>query len=512
MLKTRILLLAVILLLIPASGALAQDGALPNRFVVPGSDLIIEYPHGWNLSYDTEDGSIYLSSTVTGIVTDWLFADELAQVGIAPGDAVAALEYFFNPLDPSVPFDAARVSNQLVDGKRLYVYQYQDIFEGAPYDGVLVALEASDGSFFSGDIFGLETADVDPADVRDALRIVASVQFPGDSTAPPPVVADDLFWMFNSGIGVVVPDGWRDYVDEDGFLTFESVVSIMEPHWYFADELPSLGIARGDVPGVLEDMADLFGLPFDPANVSVSQVSGRSVWHTMYAIEEDAGTYETLLAAVLLDNGAVLVGLAYPAIDSELTEREDVLELLASAQSGESVPAGADTLLSESFTFEPDGVTFYYPASWEISTDEEFVYMVSDFTFADPFYTLVEDLAGQGVAIGDLTGGLESLWHSLYDSEGLFFDPAALETLTIGGQTVMLYRFEHDSGDGVHDHWMTAVELEDGTQFYLDTYPIQGSALQESDVVLDIAASAAIELNVPISGDKRIAIRLNVGD
>lgn len=56
---------------------------------------------------------------------------------------------------------------------------------------------------------------------------------------------------------------------------------------------------------------------------------------------------------------------------------------------------------------------------------------------------------------------------------------------------------------------MTAVELEDGTQFYLDAYPAQGSALQEGDLVLRLTMSAEIGASVPVSGEERIAIRLH---
>lgn len=508
MFKTRTLLIAALLMLFPTTVVLAQDGSLPNRFVVPGVNLTIDYPHGWNVSYDPDEDSVYFSSSATGMVVDWLLADELASLGIASGDAVAALEYFFNPLDPTIVFDPTLVTNRLVDGRTLYIYEYEDIYQGAPYDGVLAAAESSDGSFFSGDIFGLETAGVDPADVQEALRIVAGARFaPAGAVAP----EQNRLPLLDSGISVALAEGWSDTLDDTGFLTLESDETVVEPRWYFAEELSDLGLGAGDVPGVLADVARRLELDFDLANVSVSLSSGRSVWHTAYQLEDRSGTYEALLAGVLLDDGSVLTAFAYPTEKSALDERADVLAILTSAQLDEAHGVGEDILLSESYTFEPDGVTFHYPSAWSLETDEDFVYLASDVTFVDPFYTLAEDLAGQDVAIGDLAGGLESLWRSLYVGEGIIFDPAALETLTVEGQTVVLYRFEHTDDVGTHEHWMTAVELEDGTQFYLDAYPVEGSALEEGDLVLRITASAEIAIGLPVSGDQRIAIRLYTG-
>jgi len=505
--KTPTLLIAVLLLFVPTTFVLAQGDSLPNRFVVPDDNLMIYYPHGWTVEYEPEQGAVFISTDITGVIANWVHAEDLPNVGITPGDAVAALEYFFAPLDEAVSFDPSGVTQQVVDGRTVYLYEYVDSYEGAPYHAVMAVSEASDGSFFAGDIFGLETASVDANDVQEALRIVAGVQFP-ETGASETVVTENLFPLLESGIGVVLPEGWSDVVDEDGFLTLESDYTVLEPRWYFADELADLGLDAGDVPGVLADVSERLELEFDPRSVSATLSGGRSVWHTTYELSERGGSYEALLAGVLLEDGSMLTAFAYPAEASTLDERADVLAILASAQLVEAAGASEGVLLSESFTFDSDGLTFYYPADWSLELDEDFVYLASDLTYIDPYYTLVEDLASQGVAVGDLAGGLEALWWSLYESEGMIFDPAALETLTVEGQPLLLYRFEH-SNDDTHEHWMTAVELEDGTQFYLDAYPAQGSALQEGDLVLRVTVSAEIGASVPVSGEERIAIRLH---
>src|SRR5690606_40863083 len=105
----------------------------------------------------------------------------------------------------------------------------------SPVEGVLVSVESSNGSFFSGDVFGLGTAGVDAEDVQEALRIVASAQFPASSAAID-TPAENLFPLLQSGIGVALPDGWTDVVDEDGFLTLESARTVLEPFWFFAEE------------------------------------------------------------------------------------------------------------------------------------------------------------------------------------------------------------------------------------------------------------------------------------
>src|SRR5690606_570562 len=103
--------------------------------------------------------------------------------------------------------------------------------------------------------------------------------------------------------------------------------------------------------------------------------------------------------------------------------------ILASAQP--ITEAGTDgELLSESFTFEADGITFHFPASWTVEIDEDFAYLVSELTYADPYYTLVEDLAAGEV--DDLAAGLASLWDSLYSAEGIVLDPAGVQMELVG--------------------------------------------------------------------------------
>src|SRR5690606_20683458 len=140
-------------------------------------------------------------------------------------------------------------------------------------------------SFLSGDVFGLETAGVDAQDVQEALRIVASVQFPASGAAGE-VPAEDLFPLLQSGIGVALPNGWADMIDEDGFLTLESAQTVLEPYWFFAEELPGLEVEPGDVPGVLATMAGRMKLSFDLLSVSTTISGGRSVWNMTYQINE----------------------------------------------------------------------------------------------------------------------------------------------------------------------------------------------------------------------------------
>lgn len=502
--KTRTLLVVLLMLLVPTSLALAQADPLPNRFVVPGDNLTIDYPLGWSVEYDAEVGTVFLSTNITGMVTSWLHAEELPLAGIAPGDAVAALEYFFSPLDATVRFDPTRVTEQTVDGQTVYTYAYQDLFDGAPYDGVLAAAESADGSFFSGDVFGLETAGVDAQDVQEALRIVASVQFPASGAAGE-VPAEDLFPLLQSGIGVALPNGWADMIDEDGFLTLESAQTVLEPYWFFAEELPGLEVEPGDVPGVLATMAGRMKLSFDLLSVSTTISGGRSVWNMTYQINERGGSYEAVLAGVLLEDGSVLVGFAYPGEEDTLDERADVFAILASARFMPDSGASGE-VLSESFSFEADGITFHYPATWALEIEDDFAYLVSDLTYADPYYTLLEGLDPS--EIGDPAAGLAGLFDSLYAGEGLAFDPAAVQMQPVGGYPVATYAFDHVFEGSAHEHLLTAIELEDGSQFYLDAYPIQGSSLAEVDTVLQITASASIQVGMPSLGEGRIAIRM----
>src|SRR5690606_19522531 len=233
-----------------------------------------------------------------------------------------------------------------------------------------------------------------------------SAQFPASSAAID-TPAENLFPLLQSGIGVALPDGWTDVVDEDGFLTLESARTVLEPFWFFAEELPGLNVEPGDVPGVLATVAGRLNMSFDLLSVSATISGGRPVWNMTYQINERGGSYEAMLAGVLLEDGSVLVGFAYPGEEDTLDERADVLAILASAQfiadSGET-----GELLSESFSFEADGITFYYPATWTIEIEDDFVYLVSDLTYADPYYTLLQDLSASEV--GDPVAGLAGLF------------------------------------------------------------------------------------------------------
>ncbi len=171
----------------------------------------------------------------------------------------------------------------------------------------------------------------------------------------------------------------------------------------------------------MADVAQRLELEFDPASIETQRVDGRTLWTMDYLLEDSGGSYEALLAGVALDDGTVLTGWIFPLLSATLDERDAALAILGSARIAEGAPAPvgvptpADAPLSESYTFEDSGVTFFYPAGWSIGDDEGFIYLDSEVSWIDPYYTLAEDLPGQGVVVGDLVGGLESLFTSLYE-------------------------------------------------------------------------------------------------
>ncbi len=496
MLKTMRLLVLLALFAWPGGAAAAQGGGLDQTYVIESAGITLHYPSGWQIERDPE-GAVLLTTGEVDLAPGWYFPEHFDALGITPGDAASALEYSFFPTDEAVVFDRASVRREVVEGRVLTLYSYDDRDEQGPYTVVMAAVEAPDGSFFVAEIYPLHGLSVPDADLFDALRIVAAVEIASldaEQAAPDETRA---FEFFETRIVVDVPSGWADYLDEDAFLTLESAATVFEPRWYFADELPDLGLPPGDVVGVLGVVAGRLSLTLDPAQVEIEIVQGRTLFSAVFTREDELGAYETLLAGVVLDDGSVLTAYVYPIEEAVLNERDAALGILASARIAPPVFTPPDAPLDVDFTFEGDGVRFAYPSAWSIADDDGFIYLYSDVTYLDPYYTLADDLAADGIAPDDLAGGLESLWRSLYEDEGLLFDPSAVEQTTVEGRALAVYRFEHPDDTGTHEHWMTAVRLDDGSQFYADAYPRDGDTLEEPELALRITASAQIKISVP---------------
>jgi len=494
MLKRLCLFTLLALLISPLSAALAQADPFPNRYVAPDAGFTVYYPIGWTA--ELSDSSVTMSS---GVIWLNVYRVVPGEMDISPDDGAALLERAYNPIDTTIAFDPAGVIAQPESGRRIFTYAYEDTNENGPYSGFVVAVEASDGSYLLADIYPRQGASVAQADLDLSLDVLRAAVVAGSESDGPVVAtgAPDIEF-FQTGIGVNLPDGWTDLIDENEFLTLETDETVLEPRWYFPDEVADLGLAAGDVSGVMADVAQRLELTFDPMNVETQRIDGRTIWTADYVLEDSGGSYEALLAGVALDDGTVLTGWIFPLLSATLDERDAALSILASAQIAEGdpvsvgVPTPADAPLAESYTFEDSGVTFYYPAGWLLGDDEGFIYLGSEVSWIDPYYTLAEDLPGQGVVVGDLVGGLESLFVSLY--EDVPFERSMVQRRVVGGRVVLVYPFEHTNEDGSHQHWLTITEMDDGTQFSLDAYPKNGPELQEGDLVVGMTAAAAREL------------------
>lgn len=486
MLKRLSFMVVLTLLILPFSSAAAQGDPFPNRFVAPNAGITVNYPIGWTIEQGTS--SVTLSS---GVIWLNVFRADPDTLGFAPGDGAALLAYAFNPIDETVAFDPAGMTSQPGTYGPTFLYHYDDTNENGAYSGVVAAVEAPDGTYFLADIYPRQGSGVAPEDLSLSLELINRIEILSGEAVSPPAQAEPEFEFFESGIGVNLPEGWSDLLDESDFLTLESDQTVFEPRWYFPDEVLDLGLETGDVPGVLADVASRLEIDFDPASVETRVVNGRTIWLTDYNLDDSAGAFEAMLAGVVLDDGTVLTGFVFPAMSATLDERDDALAILASADLVAGEVAPPDAPLSESYTFEGDGVTFYYPAEWTLRDDDGFIYLSSGVSLIDPYYTLAADLPDQGVVIGDLAGGLEALFTSLY--EDIPYTPSAVERHVVNGHVVLVYPLEHAADASTHEHWLTATELEDGTQFYLDAYPRSGTALQETELVLRVSAGAALE-------------------
>ncbi|HMM27567.1 MAG: hypothetical protein AAGU78_09350 [Chloroflexota bacterium] len=493
MLKRLCLFMMCALLMVPMSAVVAQGDPFPNRYVAPDAGFTVYYPIGWTA--ELSGTAVTLSSGVIWLNT---FRAVPSELGISPDDGAALLMEAFNPIDETVLFDPAGIVAQPAADRRIFTYPYDDTNENGPYSGFVVAVEAPDGSYLLADIYPRQGTSVAQADLDLSLDILRAAVV-GDSGPEVTTVttgAPDVEF-FQTGIGVDLPDGWADLIDENDFLTLESDETVLEPRWYFPDEVADLGLAAGDVSGVMADVAQRLELEFDPASIETQRVDGRTLWTMDYLLEDSGGSYEALLAGVALDDGTVLTGWIFPLLSATLDERDAALAILGSARIAEGAPAPvgvptpADAPLSESYTFEDSGVTFFYPAGWSIGDDEGFIYLDSEVSWIDPYYTLAEDLPGQGVVVGDLVGGLESLFTSLY--EDIPFERPAVQRRVVEGRVVLVYPFEHTNEDGTHQHWLTITEMDDGTQFSLDAYPKSGPELQEGELAARITAAAALE-------------------
>lgn len=494
MLKRLCLFTLIALLVSPLGAALAQGDPFPNRYVAPDASFTVYYPAGWTA--EPGDSSVTLSSG-----TIWLnvFRVVPGELGISPDDGAALLQQAFNPIDETVLFDPAGVIAQPDPDRRIFTYPYEDTNENGPYSGFVVAAEAADGSYLLADIYPRQGASVAQADLDLSLDILRAIVVEGSGSEETTVVTSaPEVEFFQTGIGVDLPEGWTDLIDENDFLTLESDETVLEPRWYFPDEVTDLGLGAADVTGVLADVAERLELDFDPANVETSVVDGRTIWMTDYTMEDSGGSYEALLAGVALDDGTILTGWVFPLLSATLDERDAALTILASARLVEQTPAPvgvptpADALLEESYSFEEGGVTFYYPAAWSVGDNDGFIYMSSEVSWIDPYYTLAADLPDMGIVVGDLVGGLEWWFASLY--EDLSFERSAVQRRLVGGHVVLVYPFEHTDEDGTHQHWLTITELDDGTQFSLDAYPKSGAELLEGELVVRMTAAATLEL------------------
>ncbi|WP_119067765.1 hypothetical protein [Aggregatilinea lenta] len=487
---TRFLLLAA--LLCGAVPAFAQGGTLPNTYEVDWAGITFNYADGWQVNQN-DQGSIYLASgDDIELFPDWYTGDILDGYGVALGDARSVIqELLYNPTDSALAFDPTAIQTIDIDGQQMLTYEFADQVKGGSYTTVLAAFSAPSGTVFTGRIYPVRGTEIPAARLGEALQTVAS--FREDETGAVAEPAADYVFE-ESGIGVVLPDGWEVVVEDNGFVRFESDATYFDPYWYYADDVAGVS-AAGDVGAILEDVATNIGLPFDAATLETSDLNGRTLTTASY---EDTFTnnnvdYTGVLAGMTLADGTVFVGDIYPAVGSEITELDLALDVVASARSGATVqdspaaPAG----MSQWFGLGDGSLGFFYPDDWTVeTTDSGFMYLTNGVTAIDPYYAPTSDFIQYSLQPGDPGTMVMAILRVKEMDAGV--NPKAFDPVTVNGTDLVTYLASAQDDQGTYEMLVAATELSDGTMVAVVAYPVSGEALTEGDLALEMLSTVAL--------------------
>jgi hypothetical protein len=480
--KKALRFILIAMMLCGALPAFAQGDTLPNSYFLDWAGVSFRYADGWEIA-ENDQGSIYLTAGTAELFPDWYPPELLAEYGVEVGDVAGVMQNLqFNPMDQTITFDPAAIQVVKIDGRQVYTYEFTDTDEAGSYTMLLGAMAVSDGTVFTANIYPTQS-DAVPATLRDeALQTLASFNI--EPVVTPTYVFEE------SGIGVVLPETWQVFTEDNGYVRFESEETYFDPYWYSADD------AAGDVAAVLQAVATGVDASFDVAAVQEIDVNGHTVVMVTYndTFENNNVDYTGIIAGTLLSDGTVFAADIYPTYGSEVTELDVALDVIASAQSGTSADTAqtdtpADTAaLTEWFDLDGAGLGFYYPADWTVQTsDSDFTYIVDDVTGIDPYYITPENFADYGVKAGNPGTAIMALLNSWDAGAGV--DVSTFEMVPVNGRDLVIYKTQTVTDTETYDTWYGAVEAENGSMVVMDIYPLAGTDFTEGDLALEMLAS-----------------------
>ncbi|MFW5691059.1 MAG: hypothetical protein ACOCXZ_01050 [Chloroflexota bacterium] len=290
----------------------------------------------WQVIEQTEDGLI-LSDDETRIALFTYYARTLEQQRLdTPEDVMA---YDFETLEVSEFYDATQVTAYSLGDLSGARYDYLAVTDdGDQFDVTVLVLPLDYGGALRVRVvpeFGTEITDFDAVEA-----ILETLDAPAEPVINPPAAADDPLverYTFEGDafdITFSFPESWEAVADDEGFVRFFSDFTTYLPGWFTETRLSEEGIDPSDLTGVLE----LYFFPsdetlaFDPNNVKVQTIDGRSVARYDYIDTDEVGSYTSTLLAAEVDGGYVLLAQFFPRYGERTIEGEAALRVFLSGE------------------------------------------------------------------------------------------------------------------------------------------------------------------------------------
>ncbi len=150
-----------------------------------------------------------------------------------------------------------------------------------------------------------------------------------------------------------------------------------------------------------------------------------------------------------------------------------------------------DADLSEEYTFEDFGVTFFYPDDWTVDDSGDFIFLSNDTTQLYPYWFPIEDLEADDIDASDPAAVLRYYYES-YDGQEPFKEDD-VELIELDGIEVAQYIFVFE-GNTTFENALIVTVLEDGA-FLADVFPLRGEEIDMDavEVAQQIVASVQSE-------------------
>lgn len=303
-----------------------------------------------------------------------------------------------------------------------------------------------------------------------------------------------------SGITVIVPENFSVETSEDDIIYFTDDDTYIFPGWYYPDNLEEEDIDAGDLAGVVESYVSGFDgqEDFDEDNFELFKEDGVEIGQYNFEfIRDDESTFENVILATELSDGTVFYLDVYPTegdtLDSDGVDAAIAMIATATIEADDEGDEGGDE--GSTFEFGDSGISVELPEGWEGEQDDEGVfYLTAENSQIYPDWFTPDLLEERELDINSADELLQYYYEG-FDGQ-VDFDEDELEEIEVDGVELVQYIFEFEPEDG--DPYETALivtELEDGTYFLVNIYPLEGENIDNDDLEAAqlIAASAEID-------------------